>query len=157
MPDQNTNASSTDKKLQVTKQVAIEDRVKNEKKSLGVAYALWLLLLPVATLGLQNFYVGRKKLGWLELCCTGLAILFGIIAFSFFFGDSTAGTAVFGPIFAIFVLIVIVCWIWDLFTLPTALTHHTSKLRDKIAKELDEATEIATEKLDKLGPKDLDS
>ncbi|MCD8339224.1 MAG: TM2 domain-containing protein [Burkholderiales bacterium] len=149
MPDLDNNTKTENESVvdegQVDKQVAVEMRLAKEKKSETIAYILWLCCLPVATLGLQNFYVGRTKLGWLELCCTGIAVLFGIAFTYFFFGDNQVGTVLFGPLLAIFAVIVIACWIWDLFTLPTAITHHTSKLRDKIAKEF----EMATSKLTK--------
>ena len=48
-----------------TEQLAVvEQRIANENKSTALAYVFWLF---TGILGIHNFYIGRSKLGLVEL------------------------------------------------------------------------------------------
>jgi hypothetical protein len=97
-----------------TEQLAVvEQRIANENKSTALAYVLWFF---TGLLGIHNFYIGRTKLGVVELICG-----FG----GFVLLASRADT----------VLAVIMVSTWglllliDLFTIPSGIKNYRAKLR----------------------------
>lgn len=91
-----------------------------ELKSVFVAYFLWLFL---GFTGWQNFYVGRKNLGCIELCL----FICDIISF-----------AIFGVIGTLFLIIPIaiggILMLYDLFTLYYAVQDYNDFIRNNIDK-----------------------
>ncbi len=133
MPGSQPVTTSTASDINVAKQLAVEARIANEKKSLLVAYLLWLFLFPI---GIQNFYVGRTKTGVLELVLAIVLVPLFLLALVSALAGDTSDTAQ-AVATSTFVLLVLMgcCWLWDLFTLPFAVHKHANKLREKLYRD----------------------
>lgn len=120
---------SIDKKKQISdRQLAIlESEMKKQRKSVGLAYVLLILL---GNIGVHQFYLGKTRRGLAYLL---LGVVGWISLFSSFLGEANGGAGVIGilcfAVVGIFLLI-------DLFTLPKQVRAADEVAEDKILNEL---------------------
>lgn len=105
--------------------VVVENGVPVELKSKFVAYLLWLFL---GFTGWQNFYVGRKNLGYVELCL----FICSFISLCIFADEPDPAEAVF---FIIPAAILGILELYDLFTLASAVNKYNRYLLDRVNKK----------------------
>ncbi|CAN7549208.1 NINE protein [Pararhizobium sp. LjRoot238] len=117
--------------LSTAEQLLVEQRVTNEAKSTAVAY---LLLIFLGGLGAHRFYIGRPG--------SGLAMLA-----LFVFGFATAGLIVGG----LFILVLIVWSLVDLFLIPGMIRQQKAEVRDSISKQMYAESLLAVERLGRAG------
>ena len=102
----------------IQRQMLLEMRVSNEKKSVGLAYVLWFFL---GLLGVHNFYLGSTGLGSFQLFGgLGSVILF-------FSGSPLIGVLLFCAWLVSFIL--------DLFLIPARARRHSNSLRADFGKQ----------------------
>lgn len=104
--------------ISTEQQMLVEQRVSNDKKSVGVAYLLWIF---VGMFGAHRFYVGKVGSGFVLI-----GLWFGGILF-------LSSDSLLGPI------MLIIAGIWlllDLFIIPSLVSSNTNQLRGKITLEV---------------------
>lgn len=102
--------------LSTQQSILVEQRLNNEKKSVGIAYLLWFLL---GGLGAHRFYLGQ----------TGSAVTILIL--------SVLGWATVSVVIGIALLIAVVIWLLiDAFLIPRMVEQNKNLARMRIANEL---------------------
>lgn len=102
--------------LTTDQQMLVEHRLSNDKKSIGVAYILWLFL---GGLGAHRFYLGKTGSGIAMLCLT----LIGMITLVVYIGA--------------FILAAVGIWMLvDAFLIPGIVASDANAKRAMIAKEI---------------------
>jgi hypothetical protein len=110
-----------------TEQLAvIEQRIANENKSTALAYVLWLV---TGTLGIHNFYIGRWIRGLVEFI-VGFA---GLISLIVFWLTGLSVPVLFGYLF---ISVVGVLLLIDLFIIPIGIRDYRTRLRAQYIAEL---------------------
>jgi TM2 domain-containing membrane protein YozV/ribosomal protein L37E len=122
----------------------VEARIANEKKSTGIAYALWLFL---GGLGIHNLYLGRLLLFAVQLACFllgPLGLILGLLGIALSAPDpqgsgaNETGLALGSLSFVTGIvagLVLGVTLLVDLFTIPSAVDKHTEALRRRYARQ----------------------
>ncbi|MCD8340454.1 MAG: hypothetical protein LUC43_09730 [Burkholderiales bacterium] len=108
-------------------QLLIEARVANERKSVGVAYFLFLLFFPF---GLPDFYVGRRNLGFFVLGCSIVLVFLYVASFMFLLSEDGLAAAL--SLISLLGAVLVCVWLYDLFTLPVAVLNNTRLLREQL-------------------------
>jgi TM2 domain-containing membrane protein YozV len=101
--------------LSTEQQILIEQRINNDAKSPGIAYALWFFL---GLLGAHRFYLGKTTSGILMLCLT-IASYITMIIFIGFFG----------------LLAVLIWWVVDAFTINKVIQQEKEAMRARLTQE----------------------
>jgi len=102
--------------LDTQQQILVEQRLANEKKSMLVAYLLWLF---TGSLGGHRFYLGKTGTALVMLAL----FLIGVVTSVIYVG--------------IFFILVVGIWVLvDAFLIPGMIEHHASGVRDRIASEI---------------------
>lgn len=110
----------------IQEQILIEQRVANEAKSIGVAYALWFFL---GLVGAHRFYLGRKGTGIAMLAMTVVGIL----------SAPAGGTVLIGAV-AIWAIV-------DAFLIPGMVQAHKNDVRRNLGMDamLSDAAEMSVD------------
>lgn len=93
----------------------IEQRIANEAKSTGVAYALWYF---TGVFGGHRFYLGRPGSAIAQLCLTILGLM-----------------SIGGPIGFILLAILAIWIVIDAFMIPGMIQEHKDGLRERLSSE----------------------
>ena len=102
--------------LTTEQQMLVEQRLNNEKKSVGIAYLLWFFF---GGLGVHRFYLGRTGSGVAMLLLT----ILGLVLLAVYVG--------------IFLLLALVIWlIVDIFLIPSIVEADSKAKRLMIANEI---------------------
>ena len=102
--------------LNINEKMLIEQRVTNESKSAGIAYLLWFFL---GYLGVHRFYIGATGTAVAQLLLAVIGALTAVILIGF-----------------VFIFILAVWWIVDLFLIPGMVSSYNNSVREKFTQEV---------------------
>lgn len=116
--------------LSTQEQILIEQKVTNERKSIGLAYALWLF--PPG-MGMHRFYLASPMGGLLMLVLFIVCVILAI---------NNIGAGIFAILLTLF-------WLIDAFLIPSLVRRHQNAVRTKLTVQaLADRGEVYTPELD---------